>query len=93
MSKKITNNDIQHIKIKELAQKYSEVALKTIVEIMQSDNASPSARLSAAENILVKAWGKGEVKHESKQSIVEQLVTLIQQLEKSNEKEINHMEG
>lgn len=46
------------IKIKELAQQYTDTAVKTLVEIAQNPKAKDSARVMAANAILDRAYGK-----------------------------------
>ena len=43
---------------KALAKKYSEEALETIYQLMQSSAVAPKVRVLAAEIILNRAWGK-----------------------------------
>lgn len=46
------------IKIKELAQQHTEIAIKTLVDIAGNPNANDSARVQAANAILDRAYGK-----------------------------------
>lgn len=45
---------------RELAKIHTTPALETILEIMGSDEATPSVRLSAARQILNRGWGKDD---------------------------------
>jgi hypothetical protein len=44
--------------VKDLARTHTESAIKTLAEIMRSKKASPNARVSAADAILDRAWGR-----------------------------------
>ncbi len=44
--------------IRELARAHTEIALLTLVEIIQNKKAPPSARVHAASAILDRGWGK-----------------------------------
>lgn len=44
--------------IADLAKQHTEEALATLVEIFKDKNASPNARVNAANAILDRAWGK-----------------------------------
>ena len=44
--------------IRSLARAYSEAALKTLAEVMRADDATPAARVSAANAILERAYGR-----------------------------------
>ena len=44
--------------IRELARTHSKEALETLVAVMKSKSASPGARLTAANSLLDRAWGK-----------------------------------
>lgn len=48
----------QKATISELASKHTEAALETLVEIMESDLAPAAARVSAANSVLDRAYGK-----------------------------------
>ncbi|UPK25184.1 hypothetical protein [Bradyrhizobium sp. 195] len=44
--------------IRSLARSHTRTALKVLVGIMRSDDATPAVRLSAANAILDRGWGK-----------------------------------
>ena len=44
--------------VQSLARRYTDEALKTLVEIMEDKDASVSSRVSAAQTILDRGWGK-----------------------------------
>lgn len=44
--------------IRSLARSHTRTALRVLVGIMRSDEATPAARLSAANAILDRGWGK-----------------------------------
>ena len=46
------------IEIKSLARAHTEAALKTLVGIMNQPDSAPAARVSAANSILDRGWGK-----------------------------------
>jgi hypothetical protein len=44
--------------IRSLARSHTDAAIKTLVGIMNQPNAAPAARVSAAEALLSRGWGK-----------------------------------
>ena len=44
--------------VQELARQHTEAAIDTLAEIMQDEKAPHSARLSAAEALLSRGWGR-----------------------------------
>jgi hypothetical protein len=44
--------------VRELAQKQTDQAIQTLVKIMGDDTAPPASRVSAAQAILDRGWGK-----------------------------------
>jgi hypothetical protein len=44
--------------IRSLARSYTEDALKTLAEVMRKEDATPAARVSAANAILERAYGR-----------------------------------
>ncbi len=44
--------------VRELAKKYTEDAIRTLAEIMLDDTKREAARVSAAEVLLDRGWGK-----------------------------------
>ena len=53
------------IEIRSLARSHTRTALRVLVGIMRSDDATPAARLSAANAILDRGWGKSAQPSES----------------------------
>jgi len=50
----------QVAEVKELARQHTEAALSTLAAIMADSSPPPSARVSAAESLLSRGWGKPE---------------------------------
>ena len=48
----------QALSVRDAARVYSDDALSTLVEVMKDKGAPPSARVSAANGVLDRAWGK-----------------------------------
>ena len=46
------------IDLKDLARQHTHAALETLVEVMSDIDAPPSARLTAANSLLDRGWGK-----------------------------------
>jgi hypothetical protein len=46
--------------VKELAKAHTEDAIRTLAEVMGNESAPPGARVTAAEKLLDRAWGKAE---------------------------------
>ena len=44
--------------LRSLARSHTEAALETLVAIMQADDATPAARISAANSFLERGWGE-----------------------------------
>jgi hypothetical protein len=44
--------------IRSIARSYTSSAIKTLVGVMRSENATHAARVSAANSILDRGWGK-----------------------------------
>ncbi|MBR0814895.1 hypothetical protein JQ544_25425 [Bradyrhizobium diazoefficiens] len=57
--------------IRSLARSHTRTALKVLVGIMRSDDATPAVRLSAANAILDRGWGKSAQPIESGEEGVE----------------------
>ena len=51
--------------IKSLARLHTEAALKTLAGIMHQETAPPAARVSAAQALLDRGWGKPDQKLEA----------------------------
>lgn len=58
MSGNPTGRPKTDIKIKELAQQYTDEAIKTLIDIAKNPKANDSARVQAANSILDRAYGK-----------------------------------
>ena len=46
--------------VKEMAKAYTAEAIQTLAEVMRNESAPPGARVTAAEKLLDRAWGKSE---------------------------------
>jgi membrane-bound lytic murein transglycosylase B len=46
--------------IRSLARAHTEAALRTLVGVMNQDEAPPAARVAAANSLLDRGWGKAE---------------------------------
>jgi hypothetical protein len=46
------------LEIRSLARSHTRTAIRVLVGIMRSENATPAARVSAANAILDRGWGK-----------------------------------
>jgi hypothetical protein len=44
--------------VRDLAREHTEEAIETLATIMRNEKAPPAARVSAAESILSRGWGK-----------------------------------
>ena len=53
-----TSNARTLTEIRSLARSHTRTAIRVLVGIMRSDDATPAARLSAANAILDRGWGK-----------------------------------
>lgn len=51
--------------IKSLARSHTDAALKTLVGVMNQNDAPPAARVAAANSLLDRGWGKAEQKLEA----------------------------
>jgi hypothetical protein len=52
------NDRWANINLKDLARQHTETAIETLVEIMTDADAQASARLTAANSLLDRGWGK-----------------------------------
>jgi hypothetical protein len=52
------NDRWANINLKDLARQHTETAIETLVEIMTDGDAQASARLTAANSLLDRGWGK-----------------------------------
>ena len=55
-----TSNARSLTEIRSLARSHTRTALKVLVGIMRSDDATPATRVSAANAILDRGWGKAQ---------------------------------
>ena len=46
--------------IRSLARSHTQTAIAVLVKVMQSEDATPAARVSAANAILDRGWGKAQ---------------------------------
>jgi hypothetical protein len=44
--------------IRSLARSHTKIAIEVLVKVMQSEDATPAARVSAANAMLDRGWGK-----------------------------------
>ncbi len=73
------NNDKNEVQ--SLARHFTEDALKTLVGIMNDPEASVSSRVSAAQTILDRGWGKlgsGAAKDERTADVVAEFLSCLQ---------------
>ena len=74
--------------IRSLARSHSRTAVRVLVDIMRSDDATPAVRLSAANAILDRGWGKTAQPIENGEDGVLELIHRIERIivhpEKSN---------
>ena len=63
--------------VKAVAATYTTAAVETLAEIMQDSNAPPAARVSAANALLDRAWGKPRQELEHAGNTAEPLQILI----------------
>ena len=68
--------------VKAVAATYTTAAVETLAEIMQDSNAPPAARVSAANALLDRAWGKPRQELEHAGSEPEPLTVIIREFVK-----------
>ena len=61
--------------IRSLARSHTEAAINVLATIMQSEDATPAARVSAANSLLDRGWGKAT---QPEDSVIEQLIERIE---------------
>jgi hypothetical protein len=66
--------------IRSLARSHTRTAIKVLVGIMRSDDATPAARVSAANAILDRGWGKAAQPLENGEDGALQLVHRIERI-------------
>lgn len=66
--------------IRSLARSHTRTALRVLVGIMRSDDATPAARLSAANAILDRGWGKAAQPLENGEDGVPELVHRVERV-------------
>lgn len=74
--------------IRSLARSHTRAAINVLVGVMRSDDATPAARVSAANAILDRGWGKATQPIENSENDVLELIHRIERIivhpEKSN---------
>lgn len=68
------------IEIRSLARSHTETAIRVLVDIMRSADATPAARASAANMILDRGWGKAAQPLENSDEGVLQLIQKIERI-------------
>ena len=63
------------IDLKDLARQHTQSALETLVEIMGDDDAPANARLTAANSLLDRGWGKATTHTEISVDIYDRMST------------------
>lgn len=48
------------VEVREMAKAHTEAAIRTLADVMNNESAPPGARVTAAEKLLDRAWGKAE---------------------------------
>ncbi|WP_225148184.1 hypothetical protein [Bradyrhizobium sp. NBAIM16] len=66
--------------IRSLARSHSRTAIRVLVGIMRSEDATPAARVSAANAILDRGWGKAAQPVENGQDGVLELIHRIERI-------------
>jgi len=66
--------------IRSLARSHTRTALRVLVGIMRSEDATPAARVSAANAILDRGWGKAAQPVENGESGVLELIHRIERI-------------
>ncbi|QPF95165.1 hypothetical protein IC761_11050 [Bradyrhizobium commune] len=66
--------------IRTLARSHTRTAIKVLVGVMRSDDATPAARVSAANAILDRGWGKAAQTMENGEDGVLQLIHRIERI-------------
>ncbi|WP_018319222.1 hypothetical protein [Bradyrhizobium sp. WSM2793] len=66
--------------IRSLARSHTRTALRVLVGIMRSDDATPAVRLSAANAILDRGWGKAAQPIENGEDGVPELVHRVERV-------------
>ncbi|MDA9499886.1 hypothetical protein [Bradyrhizobium sp. CCBAU 11357] len=66
--------------IRSLARSHTRTAIRVLVGVMRSEDASPAARVSAANAILDRGWGKAAQKLEGGEDGVLELIHRIERI-------------
>lgn len=66
--------------IRSLARSHTRTAIRVLVGIMRSDDATPAARLSAANAILDRGWGKAAQLVENGEELPMQMVHRVERV-------------
>jgi hypothetical protein len=66
--------------IRSLARSYTRTAIKVLVGVMSSENATHAARVAAANAILDRGWGKAPQSHETRDNGVLELIHRIERV-------------
>ncbi|WP_354138981.1 hypothetical protein [Bradyrhizobium sp. LB11.1] len=66
--------------IRSLARSHTRTAVRVLVGIMRSDDATPAARISAANAILDRGWGKAAQPIENDEDGVLELIHRIERI-------------
>jgi hypothetical protein len=68
------------VEIRSLARGHTRTAIRVLVGIMRSEDATPAARVSAANAILDRGWGKATQPQESSGDGVIELIHRIERV-------------
>ncbi|WP_434057830.1 hypothetical protein [Bradyrhizobium japonicum] len=66
--------------IRSLARSHSRTAIRVLVGIMRSEDATPAARVSAANAILDRGWGKAAQPVENGEDVALELIDRIERI-------------
>ena len=66
--------------IRSLARSHTRIALKVLVGVMRSEDATPAARVSAANAILDRGWGKAPQAHKDGDDGLRKLIDRIERI-------------
>lgn len=68
------------IDIRSLARSHTRMALKALVGVMRSEDATPAARVSAANAVLDRGWGKAPQANENGDEGLRELIHRIERI-------------
>jgi hypothetical protein len=80
LARRKTSNARTLTEIRSLARSHTRTALRVLVGIMRSDDATPAARVSAANAILDRGWGKAAQPIENGEDGVLELIHRIERI-------------